>query len=75
MLREGEIVLGQGDRGGRGPQTNAAEGNAGPAPFRLTKVEHQRWLGRFPRHTLEPRTSANREMPTHSPLGTRVIKA
>jgi hypothetical protein len=37
--REGEGVLDQGDRGGGGPATRAADGNAGPVRFLASLAE------------------------------------
>ena len=50
--RERERGLGQGDRGGGGPEGRAAEGNAGPAPFLVSLVELRRWAEILTRHTL-----------------------
>ncbi len=50
--REREKALGQGDRGGGGPEARAAEGNAGPAPFLASLAERPRWPGLFTRHGL-----------------------
>ncbi len=59
-------MLGQGDRGGGGPEGRAAEGNAGPAPFIACPVGRKRWSDLFGKHTqIQPRAGTG---PRHAKL-------
>ena len=48
MLRDGETMLGQGDRGGGGPTAGVAEGNTGPVWFPRHPKGASRALVYFP---------------------------